>query len=254
MMKFMSFSSGSKGNCSFIGTDNVKLIIDAGVTFGYLEKQLIKNDIDIDEISGVLITHIHSDHIKGLKQFVKKMNWKVYIPDKMKKEVLEFIDDEYIEVIDDFTNMIDLNINLIYTSHDTECSVGYLFESDNTSLVYITDTGYINRKYLKLIDNKSVYFLESNHDEAMLMDGPYPYYLKQRVISDSGHLSNNMAAKYLSLIVGDKTKCIILAHVSEKNNTYDLAYDTIRDKLDMISYNGELFVAKQDEVTKLVEV
>ena len=254
MIRFMSLSSGSKGNCSFIGTENVMLLIDVGVSFGYLEKQLIKNDIDIDEIYGVLITHIHSDHISGLKQLIKRKNIKVLIPEKMKNEVLEFVNEEYIEVIDDFTNMFDLNINLIYTSHDTECSVGYLFENDETSLVYITDTGYVNRKYLKVINNKDVYFLESNHDEAMLMDGPYPYHLKQRVISDYGHLSNNMTAKYLKSIVGEKTKCIILAHVSEKNNTYELAYDTIKDKLDMINYNGELFVAKQNEVTKLVEV
>lgn len=254
MIRFMSLSSGSKGNCSFIGTDNIKLLIDIGVSFGYLEKQLIKNDIDIDEVYGVLITHIHSDHISGLKQLIKRKNIKVLIPGKMKNEVLEFVNEEYIEVIDDFTNMFDLNINLIYTSHDTECSVGYLFENDETSLVYITDTGYVNRKYLKVINNKNVYFLESNHDEAMLMDGPYPYHLKQRVISDCGHLSNNMTAKYLKSIVGEKTKCIILAHISEKNNTYDLAYDTIKDKLDMINYNGELFVAKQNEVTKLVEV
>lgn len=254
MIRFMSLSSGSKGNCSYIGTDNVKLLIDIGISYGTLEKMLIKNNIDIDEINGILITHIHSDHIKGLKQLVKKKDIKVFIPDKMKKEVLEFVDDEYIEVIDDFTMMLDLGVNLIYTSHDTECSVGYLFENNDTSLVYITDTGYINRKYLKVIDNKDIYFLESNHDEAMLMDGPYPYYLKQRVISDSGHLSNNMTAKYLKTIIGNKTKCIILAHVSEKNNTYDLAYDTVNEKLKEISYNGDLFVAKQDEVTKLVEV
>ena len=254
MIRFMSLSSGSKGNCSFIGTDNIKLLIDIGVSFNYLEKQLIKNDIDIDEIYGVLITHIHSDHISGLKQLIKRKNIKVLIPEKMKNEVLEFVNEEYIEVIDDFTNMFDLSINLIYTSHDTECSVGYLFENVETSLVYITDTGYVNRKYLKVINNKDVYFLESNHDEAMLMDGPYPYHLKQRVISDYGHLSNNMTAKYLKSIVGEKTKCIILAHISEKNNTYELAYDTIKDKLDMINYNGELFVAKQNEVTKLVEV
>ena len=105
-----------------------------------------------------------------------------------------------------------------------------------------------------MISNADLYIIESNHDEKTLMDGTYPYILKQRILSDKGHLSNNMTAKYLSSIVGNKTKYVILAHVSEKNNTYDLAYDTVYKKLKEISYDGDLFVARQDEVTKLVEV
>src|SRR5699024_1080680 len=112
----------------------------------------------------------------------------------------------------------------IKTSHDAKGSVGFLITEDDNSIVYITDTGYINRKYFPLLENKNIYYIESNHDEKMLMDGPYPYYLKQRIISDEGHLSNDTTAKYLKKLVGDNTKYIILAHLSEHNNKEELAY------------------------------
>lgn len=254
MLKFISIASGSKGNVSFIETNNCRFLIDAGLSYLSLKKELEKYNLDYDDFSGILLTHIHGDHSKGLKQIINKSSLKVFIPSKMKKEVSNIIDMDYIELIDDTYNYLDLNINLIYTSHDTECSVGYIFESSDSNMVYITDTGYINRKYLNLIKNKNMYFLESNHDVKMLMDGSYPYYLKQRVNSDYGHLSNEMCAKYLSTVVGDNTKCIVLAHISEKNNTYQLAYDTVKNKLDDISYQGILSIAKQDENTDIIEV
>ena len=125
---------------------------------------------------------------------------------------------------------------------------------EKSSLVYVTDTGYINRKYLKKIGNKSVYIMESNHDEEMLMEGPYPYYLKQRVISDSGHLSNKTASKYLSTAVGEKTKYIILAHLSEKNNTEELAREALMDRLKENSFDINLLIARQSESLELIEV
>ena len=121
-------------------------------------------------------------------------------------------------------------------------------------MVYITDTGYINRKYLKKLGNKSLYVLESNHDEQMLMDGPYPYYLKQRVISDAGHLSNKTTSKYLSDSVGEKTKYIVLAHLSEKNNTEEIAYSEVSGRLENTNFRGKILIAKQNESLDLLEV
>lgn len=254
MIKIKVLASGSKGNSTLVMTDNVKLLIDVGVSYQYISKELDAININPHDLNGVLISHIHNDHTKGLKVFLKKTGLKAYIPKKMKKELLTIIDKEYIEIIEDYEKIIDMEIELIYTSHDTECSVGYIITSDDTSIVHITDTGYINKKNLDRIINKDLYVLESNHDEEMLMDGPYPYYLKQRVISDSGHLSNKTTAKYLSTIVGDKTKAIILAHISQKNNTPEIAYDESKQKLEKINYKGKLLIASQDESTDLIEV
>jgi len=132
------------------------------------------------------------------------------------------------------------------TSHDVE-SVGYLIQNQKSSLVYITDTGYINRKYLNRLENKSIYIIESNHDEKMLMEGPYPYILKQRILSDKGNLPNHMVA-------GENTKYIILAHLSEKNNTEELAYQTTKKHLEENKVEKNILVAKPYESLEMVEV
>ena len=100
-------------------------------------------------------------------------------------------------------------------------SIGFVIKSDNKSLAYITDTGYINNKYFDVLYNHNLYIMESNHDVAMLMEGNYPHQLKKRILGNKGHLSNDDAAYYLSEFIGDKTKTVILAHLSDDNNTYD---------------------------------
>lgn len=253
-MKIKVLSSGSKGNSTLVMTDNVKILIDVGMNYQYIEKELEKVEISPLDVTHILITHTHSDHIKGLKTFLKKTGIHVSIPYDMKEEMLEFIPYDLIDFLEEDNNFLGLSVSLIHTSHDTASSVGFIINDEKSSLVYVTDTGYINRKYLKKIGNKSVYIMESNHDEEMLMEGPYPYYLKQRVLSDSGHLSNKMASKYLSTVVGEKTKYIILAHLSEKNNTEELAKETLTKKLEDTCFNGKLLIARQSEALDLIEV
>ena len=251
-MKIKILASGSKGNSSLIICDNTKLLIDIGLSFARIKSHLELNGININDITGLLITHSHSDHIKGLKTFIKETDIKIYIPKDMYHELEEIVPIDRCIFIEDIFNINDVNIELIHTSHDTDFSVVYIIEYNKKTLVYVTDTGYINRRYLKKMEDKNVYVIESNHDEAMLMDGPYPRFLKERVISDRGHLSNKTTAGYLKKIVTDNTKCVVLAHISEKNNTIDLAYqeanDVLKDK------DVELLVAMQDEESKLIEV
>ena len=251
-MKIKILASGSKGNSSLIICDNTKLLIDIGLSFARIKSHLELNGININDITGLLITHSHSDHIKGLKTFIKETDIKIYIPKDMYHELEEIVPIDRCIFIEDIFNINDVNIELIHTSHDTDFSVGYIIEYNKKTLVYVTDTGYINRRYLKKMEDKNVYVIESNHDEALLMDGPYPRFLKERVISDRGHLSNKTTAGYLKKIVTDNTKCVVLAHISEKNNTIDLAYqeanDVLKDK------DVELLVAMQDEESKLIEV
>ena len=160
----------------------------------------------------------------------------------------------YVLIDDDF-NIGDINIEVIKTSHDASDSNGYILESDGKSVVYVTDTGYINQKNHKKLMNKNVYVFESNHDVEMLMNGKYPYYLKQRIWGDKGHLSNKDSAYYLSRFIGKDTKCIILSHLSHENNDPVIALNTLKDKLkeEEINFNN-IIVSTQEDRTELIEV
>ena len=251
-MKIKTIASGSKGNCSIVLCGETKLIIDMGISYLTLKKSLEENSLSFDEFTGILITHNHKDHINGLASLVKKTNLNAFIPPEMYEGIKELIPKERCVFIDDLFNINDVEIELIHTSHDAPCSLGFIINYNGKSIVYVTDTGYINRKYLNKMTKKDVYLIESNHDEVMLMDGPYPRFLKERVISDKGHLSNTTTAKYLKKIIGDNTKYIILAHISEKNNTEELAYKTIKEELN--NSKIELIIAKQYEESAMIEV
>lgn len=252
-MKVKVIASGSKGNCTLIQTDKIKILIDMGIGYQALASELEKINLVPQDINAILITHTHSDHIKGLSQLVKKNNLKVYILEEMEEEILKKISNPNLHLYDNPLLLEDLTINLIRISHDVE-GVGFIIDHNNHSLVYITDTGYINRKYIPLMKNKDLYIIESNHDEEMVMEGPYPYILKQRVISDKGHLSNHTTAEYLLETVGSNTKKIILAHISEKNNTEELALKTTKELLENNGIYKDIILAKQYESLEEVEV
>ncbi len=183
---------------------------------------------------------------------MNKTKLPVYIPKEMYESIQEYVPRNRCEFIDDEFVINDVKINLIHTSHDAPSSVGFIIENNDKKLTYVTDTGYINRKYLNKMVNMDCYVIESNHDEIMLMDGPYPRFLKERVISDKGHLSNTRTAKYLKKIVGNKTKNIILAHRSETNNTEEKVMEAINSvELDK-SIN--IYIARQLEESPLIEV
>ena len=251
-MKTKVIASGSKGNCAIVLCNNTNIIIDMGISYLTLKKSLEENSLSFDDFSGILITHCHKDHISGLTSLIKKTKLNAYIPENMYESLKEYLPLEKCIFINDSFNINDLNIELIHTSHDAPSSVGFIFSYQGKSLVYVTDTGYINRKYLAKMVEKDAYIIESNHDEIMLMDGPYPRFLKERVISDQGHLSNTTTAKYLKRIVGKNTKNIILAHLSETNNTEELALETTKRELE--GKNINIIAAKQYEGSPMIEV
>ena len=251
-MKLKTIASGSKGNCSIVLCDETKFIIDMGISYLTLKRSLEENSLSFDQFTGILITHNHKDHISGLASLIKKTHIKVFIPLEMYDGIKELVPKDRCEFVDDIFKVNATQIELIHTSHDAPYSIGFIITQQEKSIVYVTDTGYINRKYLKKMENKDLYLIESNHDEIMLMDGPYPRFLKERVISDKGHLSNTTTSKYLSKIVGNKTKYIILAHISEKNNTEELAYQCTKEELN--NDKVEILIAKQYEESAFIEV
>ena len=251
-MRVSVLSSGSKGNTTYIESKNAKILIDVGNTAKYIKEKLEDIGVEPEELDAVLITHTHIDHIKGLKVFEKKYNIPVYLTDIMLKS-LDFID-KYV-LLDDEFDIKDIHINSIKTSHDAPDSRGYVLSSENKSVVYITDTGYINKKYFDILKNRNLHIMESNHDVEMLNNGNYPFSLRQRILSDKGHLSNYDSAKYLCSFIGDNTKCIMLAHLSEDNNTEELAYETLISRLNKNNIHiNNIIIAKQNKETDLISI
>lgn len=248
-------ASGSKGNSTLITTDRVKILIDAGKNQKYLENKLNQINLSLKDIDYILITHTHADHTSSLKTIVKSYKPKIILTELMYQDLDYLKNYENILFLTDNLELEDLVIDNIKTSHDTSDSRGYIITQGNSSVVQITDTGYLNQKYFKKLQNKTIYIFESNHNIEMLMHGRYPKWLKARVSSDVGHLSNESSAFYLTKLIGENTKEIILAHLSEENNTPELALETLNKEFaeNNIKFSN-IVVAKQEERTDLIEV
>lgn len=251
-MKVCVLASGSEGNSTFVSTDNHKILIDIGKNVKYITEKLKEINETPESIEAIVISHTHNDHVAALERFVKKYQPKVYLTQKMFYDLKNLENYENIIMYEDNIYFDALKITSIKTSHDVSDSRNFVLEDPNCSIVYLTDTGYLNRKYFELLKNKDYYLFESNHDIAMLMNGPYPKWLKTRVLGSYGHLSNKDASFYLSKLVGSNTKKIVLMHISHKNNTEEKALETIEETFKdyKIDFNN-IFCAKQNEITKV---
>ena len=251
-MKICVLASGSEGNSTFIASEIHKILIDIGKNVKYITDKLKEINETPESIEAIIISHTHNDHVAALERFVKKYHTKVYMTKKMFFDLTNLEKYENIIMYEDDIYFDSLKITSIKTSHDVTDSRNFLVEDKNHSLVYITDTGYLNRKYFDLLKNKEYYLFESNHDIPMLMNGPYPKWLKTRVLGTSGHLSNKDASFYLTKLIGTNTKKIILMHLSHKNNTEEKAMQMIEETFKdyNISFH-DISCAKQNEITKV---
>ncbi len=255
MMKVSVLASGSEGNCTYVETIKHKVLIDIGMNVKYITEKLAELDVKPQEIDLVLISHVHNDHVSALNNFIKKYKPTICLSQSMFLELESIKDYENIIIYDDQMVFDNLTIQVFKTSHDTNDSRGFVLTSDNSSLVYVTDTGYINYKHFDLLKNKNMYIFESNHDAEMLLNSKYPAWLKKRVVGDKGHLSNKDSSIYLSKLIGDNTKKIILAHLSKDNNTEEIALKTIEEVF--LEYQipfKNIECAKQREKTEVVTI
>ena len=248
-------ASGSKGNSTLIRSKNANFLIDAGSTAKNISEKLSENCMTLDDINYILISHTHADHTSALKTIINKAKPTIILSELMYQDLDYLREYNNIMYLQDNLFLDGVLIENIKTSHDASDSRGYILTEDGSSVVQITDTGYLNQKYFEKLKNKSIYIMESNHNVEMLMHGRYPKWLKARVASDVGHLSNESSAFYLSKLIGPNTKKVILAHLSEENNTPELAISTLdhelkENNIDFINYE----TAKQNEKTELVEV
>ncbi len=254
-MKFCILASGSKGNVIYLEVNNTKFLIDVGKSKKYIELQLENINVDPQTINFIIISHLHKDHISALETFIRKYKVTVVITTLMLKELPSLKNYDYLIIYEDDVKLDDLKILSIKSSHDSVDSRNFIFQYNDESLVYLTDTGYVKQKDFKKLTNKNVYLFESNHDIEMLQNGPYPKWLKARVLSDYGHLSNITASYYLTKLIGNKTKMIYLMHLSETNNKEELALQTINETF--TEYNikfKNIKCAKQDERSEVIKV
>lgn len=253
MMKIAVLSSGSKGNCTFVKAGEKRFLLDAGRNCKYIEEALMKIGEDIKSLDYVLISHNHKDHVSALKVLLKKTGAKLLVSPKLFASIDDISDYPHVVSFEDNLFLDGINITSFKSSHDAPDSRNFIINAGGEKMAYVTDTGYVNNKYFKMLSNLDYYLFESNHDIEMLQHGPYPAWLKKRVLSDEGHLSNQSCAFYLTKLVGPKTKKIVLIHLSETNNLESLALETVNNTFS--DYNvdfKDIVCARQNEITEVM--
>ena len=256
-MKICVLASGSEGNVTYVETNQHKILLDIGTTVKYVKDRLSELSVRLEEIDYVFITHVHADHVKGLKTLIKSYHPYICVSPIMFAELPELHNYDKVFLYDRNTELDDAKIEIIKTSHDASDSRGFIITSNNASVVYLTDTGYINQRNFELLKNKQLYLFESNHDIEMLINGPYPKFLKDRVLGPYGHLSNKDSSVYLAKLIGKDTKKIVLMHLSQKNNTEEKALETIKEVFAEyeIQFNSKnICCARQKEKSELIEI
>lgn len=260
-MKIYPLFSGSSGNSTYVEFDEKNgILIDCGRSAKQIEGSLAKNEIDVNKIKAILITHEHSDHISGLKVFLKKHNVAVYSSEGT-MNFLKFrgiIGEKDISFVLKFGYELDLGfagVTPFETSHDCAQGTGFVLnDSAGNSFALCTDLGYVSESVKDAVSGCKAVMMESNHDVMMLQNGPYPYYLKRRILSDIGHLSNESCSEILPYLVEKGAKNIILSHLSSHNNVPDLAKQTalsnlmefgMRERIDV-----DIFVAPKSNDNK----
>ena len=239
-MRIDLLCSGSKGNSCLIRHEDTQLLIDCGSTKKYLMESFKKVGACVDDTNGVLISHAHSDHVSQLKHF-KHLD--VYSYCDLKDAL-----DKHDVVPNQKLIIKDLSIQFLGLSHDSPHTIGFVVESDKEKLVYVTDTGYVPNQIKPYIANADHYIFESNHDIEMLMQTNRPVYIKQRIINDSGHLNNEDSARVLSEVIGERTREIVQAHISQEGNTRAQAYGVLEAELSrrgLLRSDLKLFPAEQ---------
>lgn len=242
-MRIDLLCSGSKGNSCLIRSEDTQILIDCGSTKRYLMRAIQSVNADIKNCDGVLITHTHRDHVSQIKHVADLPVYSYCDIDQVKDHRIVSPWDTF--VIGRF------KMTVIGLSHDSPKTVGYVIETEREKLVYITDTGYIPNKEKGLLENADHYIFESNHDIGKLMATSRPMFLKQRILSDNGHLNNADSSLNLSQIMNDRTKDIVLAHLSQEANHPELALDTLHHtflKQDLSVSGVNIQAAKQFSV------
>ena len=225
---YISLCSGSSGNCALVFSGNETLLIDAGANAKAIVAGLGFAGVDPRGLSGILITHAHRDHISALPVFSKKTSATIYASTETAEEIVRqcpaLSDRLYTFRAGNAFAVGETGLQSFKTPHDSPGSVGYIIDTGKNKIGYATDIGYMSESILSRLRGLPLVVLESNHDIEMLKNGPYPYFLKKRILSQNGHLSNAECAESVVYLARGGTRKIVLAHLSEHNNTPRMAH------------------------------
>lgn len=256
-MRVQSLSSGSRGNLTYLEINGLRFLIDLGLSCKEACRRMELSGIDPAEIDAIFITHEHADHIKGVSVFGRKFSVPAYISKKAWQR-FEKTNPDWHEVRlfepDEKFDFEDITVHPFRIKHDTADPVAYTFKSEKHKFGIATDLGCFSEKIIGALRGCNILLLESNHDEHMLHTGPYPYYLKKRVASRHGHLSNIQSSELLNQLLHPKLKAVILGHLSEKNNLPELAHEQTGKVLSCSPYDIPLIIASQYHPTPSVEL
>lgn len=262
-MKIINLASGSKGNSTFISSGNTSILIDAGITIKRIDEELLKHHIKLNKLDGILVTHEHTDHIGQLAKVASHYKAPIYIV----KESFENIPSCIMKDLN-LNNIKYINIEKKHTIgpitfvpiqmfHDTKCCVGYLIkikeENNEISLSYTTDTGRILEKYYPLLKQMDILMMESNHDVEMLLNSKRAIFLKQRILSSCGHLSNEECYSILTKVMSANTKKVVLCHLSEECNMPSLATESANKAFEEVNIHPELLILNQNESVMILD-
>ena len=254
-MKLSIFASGSSGNCLFVSSGETRLLIDAGISLRRITASLRARGTDFSQLTGILITHAHADHIAALNMISKYHPVPVFATPGTAQGITDTVPTAsgHIHTFQPGTafQIGDIEVSSFLTPHDAAESVGYRLFASGKSLSVATDLGFVPQSVFDAVCGSDTVVLESNHDVDMLSGGRYPYYLKKRILSRTGHLSNSDCGYMAAALARTGTRRLILAHLSRENNTPELAFETVsgylKDEGEDISLSTDLCVAAPDD-------
>lgn len=261
MIKFCSLYSGSSGNCIFVEHGGTKILIDAGLSGKRIIEALTSIGENPSEVSAILVTHEHSDHTRGIGILSRKFDVPIFANEKtwaaMEREIgpVNSKNRQCFSTGMEFT-IGSIGVKPFLIPHDASEPVGYSFFAENKKITSATDIGHISNALLQEMMNSDILLLEANHDIEMLKVGPYPWHLKKRILSDHGHLSNEMAGKVIAYMAEQGTRQFLLGHLSKENNFPELAYQTVLnalvEKKIAVGSDVTLEVALRDRVGRMI--
>lgn len=257
-LKIMSIASGSHGNCTYITSDTTHILVDAGVNIKRITEALKTVGVGIADLSGVVVTHEHEDHILGLSALANA-GVKVFAHERVMPHIVRRtgpIPFENVDFFDAGFEIGDISVYPFRIPHDTVYPLAYTFASGSAKVSVATDVGHITQGILSNLKGSQVVLLEANHDMEMLMKGAYAPRLKSRISGANGHLSNDCTANVATVLAHNGLKTLILGHMSEENNCPELAFSTVVSALDANGFSGKIRVelAYQNKCGDLIDV
>lgn len=250
--KICILGSGSSGNSIYLKAGKSEILVDFGFSEAETRKRLEKINVNIRDIQAILVTHEHIDHCRGLGKITKNISGPIFINDSTYQAISPRLEnEETVKFVNgDFFSVGDFLVKPFSVFHDAAAPCGFSFFYKNKKITVATDLGLVNDIILRNMADSNVIIIESNYDKKTLMDGKYPWFLKNRILGQQGHLSNHDAAKAVQKVIHPGLECVMLFHLSEENNTPELAIDTMMSHMPETN-TAKIFSSSQEDLTPL---